>query len=135
MALFLILITLLISLVPVLSAIGIIDHIDHIESGGIYFVLTHILGARIGATVGILYCFGQVSNGRLISLRSMSLITLSISLFNHEFTILIFTSIDNYTMYFPPFLYISQSFFILGCQYFSLLIRVWRIFGWDNWLG
>ena len=104
MALFLILITLLISLVPVLSAIGIIDHIDHIESGGIYFVLTHILGARIGATVGILYCFGQVSNGRLISLRSMSLITLSISLFNHEFTILIFTSIDNYTMYFPPFL-------------------------------
>ena len=43
-----------------LSAIGIIDHIDHIESGGIYFVLTHILGARIGATVGILYCFGQV---------------------------------------------------------------------------
>ena len=49
-----------------LSAIGIIDHIDHIESGGIYFVLTHILGARIGATVGILYCFGQVSETSLM---------------------------------------------------------------------
>lgn len=67
LALFLILITLLISLVPVLSAIGIIDHIDHIESGGIYFVLTHILGARIGATVGILYCFGQAASISLFS--------------------------------------------------------------------
>lgn len=67
LALFLILITLLISLVPVLSAIGIIDHIDHIESGGIYFVLTHILGARIGATVGILYCFGQAASIALFS--------------------------------------------------------------------
>jgi hypothetical protein len=53
----------------VLSAIGIIDHIDHIESGGIYFVLTHILGARIGATVGILYCFGQVRGEECVGVQ------------------------------------------------------------------
>ncbi|XP_028405963.1 solute carrier family 12 member 8-like [Dendronephthya gigantea] len=67
LSLFIVLLTLLISLVPVLSAIGIIDHIDHIEGGGIYFVLTHILGARIGATVGILYCFGQAASISLFS--------------------------------------------------------------------
>ncbi|CAB3982050.1 Solute carrier family 12 member 8, partial [Paramuricea clavata] len=67
LSLFIVLLTLLISLIPVLSAIGIIDHIDHIESGGIYFVLTHILGARIGATVGILYCFGQAASISLFS--------------------------------------------------------------------
>ena len=29
-------------------------------SGGVYFLVSHVLGARIGAAIGILYCFGQV---------------------------------------------------------------------------
>ena len=31
------------------------------ESGGVYFLLAHVLGQRSGGTVGILYSFGMVS--------------------------------------------------------------------------
>ena len=52
--------TLCVALVAVLSAIGAVERC-HMQSGGVYFLLSHILGSRLGATVGILYCFGQVS--------------------------------------------------------------------------
>ena len=32
------------------------------ERGGVYFLLSHVLGAKVGASIGILYCFGQVGN-------------------------------------------------------------------------
>jgi len=32
-----------------------------VDSGGVYFLLSHVLGARVGASFGILYCFGQVT--------------------------------------------------------------------------
>jgi potassium/chloride transporter 8 len=47
------------AIVPVLSAVGICERCQ-LTSGGIYFLISHVLGARIGATVGILYTFGQV---------------------------------------------------------------------------
>lgn len=31
-----------------------------IQSGGVYFLVSHILGGRIGGAVGVLYSFGQV---------------------------------------------------------------------------
>lgn len=46
-------------LVSVLSAIGIIERCK-VESGGVYFLLSYVLGSRIAAAVGLLYCFGQV---------------------------------------------------------------------------
>lgn len=46
-------------LVSVLSAIGICERCK-VESGGVYFLLSYVLGSRIAAAVGLLYCFGQV---------------------------------------------------------------------------
>lgn len=48
-----------IALVTVLSAIGICERC-RVESGGIYFLLSHVLGSRFGGSIGLLYCFGQV---------------------------------------------------------------------------
>lgn len=53
------LLTVGIILVSVLSAIGICERCK-VESGGVYFLLSYVLGSRIAAAVGLLYCFGQV---------------------------------------------------------------------------
>ena len=55
-----ILMTISVSMVAALSAIGVCERCK-MERGGVYFLLSHVLGARIGASIGILYCFGQVS--------------------------------------------------------------------------
>ena len=47
-------------LVTVLSAIGICERCK-VESGGVYFLLSYVLGSRLAAAVGLLYCFGQVN--------------------------------------------------------------------------
>ena len=59
-SLLIIILTLLVALAPALSAIGICER-THVESGGVYFLLAHVLGQRSGGTVGILYSFGMVS--------------------------------------------------------------------------
>ncbi|KAK0055545.1 solute carrier family 12 member 8 [Biomphalaria pfeifferi] len=41
-----------------LSAIGVCERCK-VGSGGVYFLLSHVLGARIGGSIGILYCFAQ----------------------------------------------------------------------------
>jgi len=48
-----------IALVTVLSAVGICERC-RVESGGVYFLLSHVLGSRVGGSIGLLYCFGQV---------------------------------------------------------------------------
>lgn len=48
-----------IALVTVLSAVGICERC-RVESGGVYFLLSHVLGSRFGGSIGLLYCFGQV---------------------------------------------------------------------------
>jgi hypothetical protein len=50
-----------IALVSVLSAIGVCERC-RVESGGVYFLLSHVLGPRSAAAVGVLYVFGQVCN-------------------------------------------------------------------------
>ena len=52
-------ITIVVALLAALNAIGVCERCK-MESGGVYFLLSHVLGARIGASVGIIYCFGQV---------------------------------------------------------------------------
>ncbi|KAL7647628.1 UNVERIFIED_CONTAM: hypothetical protein RMT77_001228 [Armadillidium vulgare] len=42
-----------------LSVVGILSLIQ-IESGGVYFLVSHVLGSRIGGSVGLVYCFGQI---------------------------------------------------------------------------
>ena len=59
LSLVIIILTLLVALGPALSAIGICER-THVESGGVYFLLAHVLGQRSGGTIGILYSFGMV---------------------------------------------------------------------------
>ena len=47
-------------LIVALSGIGVCERC-HMESGGVYFLMSHVLGARIGGSVGVIYCFAQVS--------------------------------------------------------------------------
>lgn len=57
-AIFIVIFTVFVALVSVLSAVGICERC-RIESGGVYFILAHTLGSRLGGALGILYCFGQ----------------------------------------------------------------------------
>ncbi|CAL1543723.1 unnamed protein product [Lymnaea stagnalis] len=41
-----------------LSAIGVCERCK-VGSGGVYFLISHILGSRIGGSIGIIYCFAQ----------------------------------------------------------------------------
>ncbi|VDO24524.1 unnamed protein product [Brugia timori] len=45
-------------IVVIFSAIGICQRCQ-IQSGGIYFLVSHILGGQIGGAVGLMYAFGQ----------------------------------------------------------------------------
>ncbi|XP_043274676.1 solute carrier family 12 member 8 [Venturia canescens] len=57
-AVIIILSTVCVALVTVLSAVGICERC-RVESGGVYFLLSHVLGSRFGGSIGLLYCFGQ----------------------------------------------------------------------------
>ncbi|XP_076260977.1 solute carrier family 12 member 8 [Rhynchophorus ferrugineus] len=57
-AVLIVLATVATALISVLSAVGICERC-RIESGGVYFVLGHVLGSRFGGSLGLLYCFGQ----------------------------------------------------------------------------
>ncbi|CAD6241154.1 GSCOCG00009177001-RA-CDS [Cotesia congregata] len=59
-AVLIILSTVCVALVTVLSAVGICERC-RVESGGVYFLLSHVLGSRFGGSIGLLYCFGQVN--------------------------------------------------------------------------
>eukprot|EP00057_Strongylocentrotus_purpuratus_P034863 XP_796834.3 PREDICTED: solute carrier family 12 member 8 isoform X2 [Strongylocentrotus purpuratus] len=58
LSILIILMTVAVALVSSLAAIGVCERCK-MQSGGIYFLLSHVLGARMGATLGILYSFGQ----------------------------------------------------------------------------
>lgn len=43
----------------VLSAVGIVAR-TRVDSGGIYSLISQVLGSRAGGAIGLIYCFGQV---------------------------------------------------------------------------
>ncbi|KAK3087217.1 hypothetical protein FSP39_003220 [Pinctada imbricata] len=45
-------------LIVALSAIGVCERCK-MESGGVYFLISHVLGGRIGGCIGVIYCFAQ----------------------------------------------------------------------------
>lgn len=57
-AILMILATVGVALITVLSAVGICERC-RMESGGVYFLLAHVLGPRLGTAFGLLYVFGQ----------------------------------------------------------------------------
>nr|XP_032801997.1 solute carrier family 12 member 8 isoform X3 [Petromyzon marinus] len=54
----------LVALVSVLSGIGVCERCK-IGSGGIYFMISTVLGGKVGGTIGLLYVFGQCVVGAL----------------------------------------------------------------------
>lgn len=46
-------------LIVSLSAIGVCERCK-MDGGGVYFLISHVLGGRIGGSVGVMYCFSQV---------------------------------------------------------------------------
>ncbi|XP_014285916.1 solute carrier family 12 member 8 isoform X1 [Halyomorpha halys] len=57
-AILMIMATVGVALITVLSAVGICERC-RMESGGVYFLLAHVLGPRLGTAFGLLYVFGQ----------------------------------------------------------------------------
>ncbi|XP_044072858.1 solute carrier family 12 member 8 isoform X2 [Siniperca chuatsi] len=54
----------LVALVTVMSGIGVCQHCG-VGSGGIYSMISTVLGGRVGGTVGLLYVFGQCVAGAM----------------------------------------------------------------------
>ncbi|XP_046999272.1 solute carrier family 12 member 8 isoform X1 [Schistocerca americana] len=57
-AVLIVLATVAVALVSVLSAVGICERC-RMESGGVYFLVAHVLGSQYGGALGLLYVFGQ----------------------------------------------------------------------------
>lgn len=62
MGMFLVSFVVLVALVTVLSGIGVGEHCG-VGSGGVYSMISSVLGGQTGGTIGLLYVFGQVSLG------------------------------------------------------------------------
>ncbi|XP_073503637.1 solute carrier family 12 member 8 [Phyllobates terribilis] len=61
---FLVSIVILVALVTVLSGIGVCERCS-IGSGGVYSMISTVLGGKVGGTVGLLYVFGQCVAGAM----------------------------------------------------------------------
>lgn len=54
----------LVALITVMSGLGVCECCS-VGNGGVYSMISTVLGGRVGGTVGLLYVFGQVSNSFL----------------------------------------------------------------------
>nr|XP_056717354.1 solute carrier family 12 member 8 [Euleptes europaea] len=64
MGMFLVSFVILVALITVLSGIGVCERCS-IGSGGVYSMISTILGGQVGGTVGLLYIFGQCVAGAM----------------------------------------------------------------------
>ncbi|XP_034550166.1 solute carrier family 12 member 8 isoform X2 [Notolabrus celidotus] len=64
LGMFLVSLVVLVALVTVMSGIGVCEHCG-VRSGGIYSMISTVLGGRVGGTVGLLYVFGQCVAGAM----------------------------------------------------------------------
>ncbi|NXI65088.1 S12A8 protein, partial [Anseranas semipalmata] len=64
MGMFLVSFVVLVALVTVLSGIGVCERCS-IGSGGVYSMISTVLGGRVGGTIGLLYIFGQCVAGAM----------------------------------------------------------------------
>ncbi|XP_039267120.2 solute carrier family 12 member 8-like isoform X1 [Styela clava] len=58
LAVLIVFMTVTVALLASLAAIGICERLKDVHSGGVYFVVSHVLGGKIGGTVGVMYAFG-----------------------------------------------------------------------------
>ncbi|NXN73414.1 S12A8 protein, partial [Himantopus himantopus] len=64
MGMFLVSFVILVALVTVLSGIGVCEKCS-IRSGGVYSMISTVLGGQVGGTIGLLYIFGQCVAGAM----------------------------------------------------------------------
>uniref|UniRef100_A0A452VMN2 Solute carrier family 12 member 8 n=2 Tax=Ursus maritimus TaxID=29073 RepID=A0A452VMN2_URSMA len=64
MGMFLVSFVVLVALITVLSGIGVGDHCG-VGSGGVYSMISSVLGGQTGGTIGLLYVFGQCVAGAM----------------------------------------------------------------------
>ncbi|KAM8806923.1 solute carrier family 12 member 8 [Eudromia elegans] len=64
MGMFLVSFVILVALVTVLSGIGVCERCS-VGSGGVYSMISTVLGGRVGGTIGLLYVFGQCVAGAM----------------------------------------------------------------------
>lgn len=64
LGIFLVSVVILVALVTVLSGIGVCERCS-IGSGGVYSMISTVLGGKVGGTVGLLYIFGQCVAGAM----------------------------------------------------------------------
>jgi len=60
LSLFIVIISFLVAFVTVISAVGICERCN-VGKGGVYVILTHVLGGKVGGAIGILFCIGQAT--------------------------------------------------------------------------
>ncbi|XP_047145185.1 solute carrier family 12 member 8 isoform X1 [Hydra vulgaris] len=60
LSLLIVLLSFLIAFVTLLSAVGIFEKCC-VTKGGVYFLITHVLGGKIGGTIGLLYSIGNAT--------------------------------------------------------------------------
>uniref|UniRef100_A0A5S6QZ04 Solute carrier family 12 member 9 n=1 Tax=Trichuris muris TaxID=70415 RepID=A0A5S6QZ04_TRIMR len=65
-AMLILLLGLLLAIVPVLSAIEICERCQ-IQSGGVFFLVSHVLGTKVGGTVGLIFILGQIIAGSMVA--------------------------------------------------------------------
>ncbi|CDW53665.1 Solute carrier family 12 [Trichuris trichiura] len=65
-AMLVLLLGLLLAIVPVLSAIAICERCQ-IQNGGVFFLISHVLGTKIGGTVGLIFILGQIIAGSMVA--------------------------------------------------------------------
>ncbi|KAK1902945.1 Solute carrier family 12 member 8 [Dissostichus eleginoides] len=64
LGMFLVSLVVLFALVAVMSGIGVCEHCG-VGGGGVYSMISIVLGGRVGGTVGLLYVFGQCVAGAM----------------------------------------------------------------------
>lgn len=53
-------ITVTVALLAALAAIGVCERLQDVQTGGVYYLVSHVLGGKIGGTLGVMYAFGLV---------------------------------------------------------------------------
>ena len=67
LSMLIVVITVTVSLLAALSAIGMCERLRAMETGGVYYLVSRVLGGKIGGTVGVMYAFGLVSSCENVS--------------------------------------------------------------------
>lgn len=60
LSMLIVIITVSVASFAALSAIGLCERLPGIGNGGVYFLVSKVLGGKVGGTVGIMYAFGLV---------------------------------------------------------------------------